>query len=488
MLNHSSTVVGANLAEILVDRGIKLVPKSQTLLSELCAAISNNMLSYPGNDKSFIASSLVGASTGYEKVDRGGVKEYVGSPHDTFMDNYIEDLSKLVSGYIGFARSVVNKEVTLLKEEVVEGLSSFRHKEPEDFFSVKYFKLGEVFRTYLVQDEIKSYLGGSKVAYEDMSLKKVAEEDFDLAGYLATGDSDLDGLLGGWLAEMGAPRAKGYIVDRVAEYDMGLDTLADYALVNYLFYRNLVQKTDLDLGYSLATLRTKASANRDYFGNKLAIVIEQYHKDVRNGRLLTNTSEMNFSYFNDKALEIVVYEEAFAKLAEAGGGVEVLFGYISGGIGGVDVTVDALVADKDKYISKWNNTRSLYLISLNANRLTVFKQIVAQMFESSLKRESMDEDEKAYLSQHAHFVEETMKLGHAYIQALEVSEIDDVDRICLELVAKIRYRFTNAYFILKEMSEILKMNEKIEPMEAALYATVKLVTDYLLEQMDAVRM
>ena len=78
-------------------------------------------------------------------------------------------------------------------------------------------------------------------------------------------------------------------------------------------------------------------------------------------------------------------------------------------------------------------------------------------------------------------------MGCAYIDKLEISEIDDLDRITLDLVAKIRYRFTNAYFILKEMSEILKMNDKIEPMEAALYATVKLVTDYLLEQLDTVR-
>jgi hypothetical protein len=258
-------------------------------------------------------------------------------------------------------------------------------------------------------------------------------------------------------------------------------------MVNYLFYRNLVHKTDLDLGYSLATLLSKASGNRDYFGNKLAVLLEQYQKDVRNGRLLTSTSAMNFSYFNDKPLELVVYEESFEKLAEEGGGIEVLFGYVSGGDGGVDITSDKLAQDKDKYLSKWNNTRSLYLISLNANRLNVFKQIVREKFEQSLKRQTLDDDEKEFLSQHGHFLEETLKMGCAYIDKLEISEIDDLDRITLDLVAKIRYRFTNAYFILKEMSEILKMNDKIEPMEAALYATVKLVTDYLLEQLDTVR-
>lgn len=487
MLNQSSTVVGTNLAEVFVEQGVKLVPKAQTLLGELDIAVRGNMLGYSGMDKEFIAGSLVSASTGYEKVGQGSVKEYVGSPHDAIMDNYIEDLSKLVTGYISFARSVVNKEVSLLKEEISEGLSGYRHKEPEDFFSVKYFKPGSVFESYLIQEEVKSYLGGAKFFYDSMNLKKVADEDFDLVGYLLTGDADLDASLSGWLAEVGVGRVKGYIVDQVAEYDMGMDTLLDYAMVNYLFYRNLVHKTDLDLGYSLATLLSKASGNRDYFGNKLAVLLEQYQKDVRNGRLLTSTSAMNFSYFNDKPLELVVYEESFEKLAEAGGGIEVLFGYVSGGDGGVDITADKLAQDKDKYLGKWNNTRSLYLISLNANRLNVFKQIVRDKFERSLKREGMDADEKMYLSEHAHFLEETLKMGCGYIDKLEVSEIDDLDCITLELVAKIRYRFTNAYFILKEMSEILKMNDKIEPMEAALYATVKLVTDYLLEQLDTVR-
>jgi len=37
------------------------------------------------------------------------------------------------------------------------------------------------------------------------------------------------------------------------------------------------------------------------------------------------------------------------------------------------------------------------------------------------------------------------------------------------------------------MNEILKMDDKIEPMEAALYASINYVTDYLLEQVDTVK-
>ena len=63
-----------------------------------------------------------------------------------------------------------------------------------------------------------------------------------------------------------------------------------------------------------------------------------------------------------------------------------------------------------------------------------------------------------------------------------------MDKIALELVARIRYRFTNAYFILSEMQEILNMDEDIDAKEAALYATIYYITDFLLESVDCVNM
>ena len=490
MLSKSSVVIGTNLSEIMVDRGIRLVPKRLTLVNELNTAI-NGKLGFKNPStatRDYIPYYLEVASTGDEEVVRG-VTNYVSSSHDSFMDNYIADISKLVSGHVSFARTVVNKEINLLKEELQSGLSSYRYKEPEDFFSVNYFKLSEIYSSYIVSNEVSDYAGREKDTYfENMSLRKLTDEGFELDKYLLTGDSEQDSVITAWLAGVGNEKAIGYIVNYIPEYNLSVDQLLDYSLVNYLFYRNLTEKVDLDLGYTISTLRSIASGNRDYFGSKLAIVLELYNKDIRNGRILSSNTDINFSYFNTEPLTITVYEENFRKLAEAGLNIEVVFGYISSGSGGNDITVEQLIQSGAEYIQKWTNTRSLYLISINNNRLDVFKQILSSVFMNSLTRSEMNEDELGYLNEHSGYMDETRKLASAYIDQLHVSDIDDVCTITLDLVAKIRYRFTDSYTLLKNMSEILKMSDDVEPLEAALYATCNYIVDFLMDQVDVVNM
>ena len=485
MLSNSSVVIGTNLAEIFVDRNIRLVPKQLTLLNELNNAVNNNLFTNIDR-RDFVEQAILMASSGVENEVRGQ-KAYQQSSHDTFMDSNIDDLSKLVTNYISFARNVVNKEVTLLKEAMEAGLASYKYKEPEDFFNVTYFKLHEVYASYLVTNEVGQYKDSTRKYYfETMSMSKVTDPEFDLGKYLITGDEEQDAIIQGWFASLGKQRALQYITDLIPEYSMSTDALLDYALVNYIFYRNLVERSDLDLGLTTVQLRTKASSNRDYFGNKLGVALELYKKDIRNGKLLSSNSETQFSYFNSNPLNITVYDESFAKLAEGGANIEVLFGFIATSTTN-DVTVDVLLAEKENYLQKWANTRSLYLISLNNNRLTVFKQILREVFEGSLTKTEIGEEEQGFLNENPHFLEETKTLGNAFIDQLHVSDIDDINCISLELVANIRYRFTNAYFILKEMQEILAMSDTMEPLEAALYATIKYIVDFLLEQTDLVK-
>lgn len=484
MLSQSSVSIGTNLAEIAATNGIKLVAKQSTLMQELVAAIGNNMFSKI-EKREYIEPSLLHASVGTDVVVKN-VKSYTQSSHDTVMDNYQVDLANIISNHVAFARGVVNKEVNLLKEKITEGLSSFKYKEAEDFFNITYFRLADVFNSYLIENEINSYKGSStKFFFDPTDLGSLKKDEFDLASYILTGDAEQDTLIGGWFAAVGKDKLFSYVVDNIPEYALSANNLIDYALVNYMFYRNLLNKADLELGLSSVQLKSKAVANRDYFGNKLAVGLDMLRKEVQTGRLLTSDSETAFSYFSDKALAITVYEENFTKLAEAGCSIEVLFGFVSSENRNT-VTVDELVSKKDQYIGKWNSTRSLYLISMNNSKLDIFKQIACGCFDSSVAE--LTEEEKEVSNNSQHFNEETKELAYKYIDGLQLSEIDDLDKIALCLVGQIRFRFSNAYFILNEMSEILKMSEDITPMEAALYSAVKYVTDFLVEQVEIIRM
>lgn len=485
MLSNTSVVVGTNLAEIFVDKGMKLIPKQSTLLLELSSAISNNLFSKIEN-RDLIETSILQASAGSE-VTHKGTKSYSHSLHDTVMDNYIEELTTIVSNHVSFARNTVNKEVSKLTDSVQQALSSYKYQEPEDFFNVSYFKLHDVFRSFIIDNEINSYKNSSSKFFFDpmgLSAAGLTTEEFDLLSYILTGDEEQDSLIVSWFNTLGKEKALHYLVNNIPEYSLSVKALLDFSLINYLFYRNLHNKADLNLGLSSIQLKSKSASNRDYFGNKLSVAIEFYYRDVRNGVIFTTDSNTSFSIFNTRQLDITIYEESFTKLAEGGGSIEVIFGYISSE-GKIDVTVDKLIANLDKYVSNWRNTRSMYLVYLNNSKLDIFKQLVAQKFEESLN--DLTEAEKTDGFSSVDYVETTKKLAKEYIDSLELSEIDNIDLIALELIARIRFRFSNAYFILKEMHEIMLMNDDIQPLEAALYATIKYVTDFLIEQVDVVR-
>jgi len=490
MLSNSSVVIATNLAKVITDRSLSLVPKQSTLLLELTNSVKNNMFSNPDKEE-YIEPGIVNASTG-SVVSSKSVKTYSQSTHDTIMDNYIEDLAELTSKHLSFTRNVVNKEVVKLKESLETTLTNYKYREPEDFFKISYFKLSDVFKSELITSEISSYANSSGNFYcEALSLETLNNPEFDLLKYILTGDESQDKSIVDWFNTVGRDQALSYITTNVAEYSLATNKLLDYSLVNYLFFRNLTEKGEvvigegaINLGYSSIALKGKSSGNRDYFGNKLSVAVEAYGKDIRNGRLLTTDSNVMFSYFNNDSLDITIYEESFAVLAEKGVTIDAVFGCISSDNKN-DVTVDQIVAKASDYLDKWRNTRSLYLITLNRSKLDIFKQILRQQFEVSIA--DCTDEEKEVFNTSSRYTEETLALANKYIDELQLSEIDCLDDICLELVAKYRFRFSNAWFLLREMKEIMAMDDKTEPLEAALYSTIRYITDYMLQQISVLK-
>lgn len=487
MFNRSTLDVGANLSEVLVNSNVKLVPRGGTLLGELNNSITNvpSVVSIGGNLHLESVKDDVGYASVGTEVGNGNFKSYAASEHDTFMDNYIDDLSTLVSGYLNFSRNVVNKEVTKLVDDVVAAVNNYRHREAEDFFEIEYYKLPDVFSGYSLTQEIGEYKGNSeKGSTEDINLK-VLESEEDLSKYFLLGDAEEDLLISGWMNGLGG-KVKGYLFDKVEDYTLQLTDQLDYYLVNFLFHRNLTNTADLNTGDSSATLRRKAGYNRDYYGIKLLGAIQTYKRQMQQGKLIASNNRLTFSYFNEGTVKLCIYEEGFAKLAEAGGGIEVLLGYIVSGDSTVAITVDELVADMAKHKNLWDKTRSLYLVHLNNKRLDIFKHTLRKCFEESISKDNLTEAEEE-VGKDSNFQTTTVKLANDYIDQISINEIECMEKLALELVARIRFRFTNAYELLARMSELLEADDKLEPMEAALYSAVDYLTDYMLSQADVLK-
>lgn len=484
MLSPKVVEVATNLAEAFVRNNTKLVAKQGTLLAELNNSIKNATFGDIGS-KEYLKEIILSSSKGTFK-EHNKEKSYMASTHDAIMDNYIRDLIELVSNHVGFTRSVVNKEVKAFKEALEKALTDYKFRDPEDFFNVIYYKLPNVLRSDIITSEIEIYKDKeNQPYYERLNLERLRQDsEFNLKAYLLIGDNEVDSEISNFLAYLTENKLQHFIFDDVKEFELSTPELIHYSFVNYLFYRNLAEKTDLNIGLSEVQLRIKASHNRDYFGKLLSYALTKYYKDIRNGVLLTSDSELDFSYYNNDPVTITIYEESFEKLAEEGGSIEVLFGFITS-TPKHDVTVSELLKDQERYINNWNNVRNLYFIYINNRKLDTFKLVLSMVFNDSLNR--LTDAEKEVMASNSAYLEETKQKFNDYLENLTLEAIEDLEKICLDIVAGIRFRFSSSYYILNEMKSILSLSDDIKVEEAALYATIHYLTDFFIEQVEVVK-
>jgi hypothetical protein len=402
------------------------------------------------------------------------------------MDSYIEDLQSVVEKHLQFSRNVVNSQVTLFQEKIQSDISNFNYKDVHDFFSVRYYKPEPIFANHFLLEELQGYESIKTTAKGNLNTKVLHTlPDFNLVSYLKTGIQEYDEDIVNFINAITVPKALEYIASQVDEFSMPINVALEYACVNYLFYRNLSVNTDIQLAKSLVELRQESANSRDYFAVRLNMLLDSYRVSVKNLVLFTTDSDFKFSYHATSPIKLTILQESFDAFAEEGGNIDMLFGYIASNNASYDVTASDILIAKDKFLSAWDSVKTLYTISINNSKLDMFRMLVTNCFDSSLME--LTEEEKEYIGTNNAYTEETKKLGYEFIDNLELSDMSCIEDIALELVAGIRFRFSSSYYLLSKMKNYLEINDDIDPMEAALYASVDYMVKYLVDQISIIK-
>lgn len=482
MLTELSLKNGKNLSKALLSQNKFLVPKPGTLLSELYKfSYDSNSLKVENED--LIEDAIAHYSQGKE-VENKGIKSYILSDHDSLMDNYITDLTNIFSNQINFARNTVNKLMTEFTEELENSLSSFTPKEPEDFFKVRYYTLPNIFKSELIT-EIKD-TNKSLYALEPLALNTLNFNDFKIEEYVLTSDPELDKVISEFVNDLKERNVLNkYILENIKDYELDIIDLLDYAMINYLFYRALSEKTDLNLGLTVMDLRSRAFNNKIAFANKIKTALDLYDSNLRNGNLLTSTSETKFSILSDKTFNITIYEDNFKLLAEKEVGIEAVFGFIVDS-NTSNITVNELINKKDYYVDKWSKLKSLYMLNLTKNKLNIFKQYTKILYDKYLRKvyeEIVSKDEELKIDE-KRYIEEANKKFDCFINNVTLEQSEDLIYVSLKVIAESVFWFSNAYELLKEMNDILNTVEDITPQDAAMYSAIKYLTNFMLDQVN----
>lgn len=486
MLNKLTTRIAANVGSGLVSRSLHVVAKPSTLLAELCGTVrSIDNAGVHLYDEGDIAERLCSATEGSRSLDD---KSYVNSDHDSLMDNYIAELTQLVQGHVHYARNVVNPRVTAFYTDIIQRSNEFKYRTAEDFFSVIYYKPHDIFESNLFANEMNIYRDmGTGKKHEPFNLSGVFQDGFDLAEYLKIGDTELDMMIASWVGGHDLGKLVGYVNTPAETYHYNNEDLLDLSLVNYLFYRNLSARTDLNVGIPSATLSIRAAASRDYFGALAWSCLNNYRRFVKLGMVFGPDTQCKFSYLAQEPLRVKIYEENFDKLAEAGIPVEVLFGYLANApaTANPNITVDEVIAGHEAFLKTWNTTKSMYMLSVQKDTLNLMQSFIRMAWDKSIT--DLTEEEQAFVQQKPDYFEAVGRDASKIIGDLTLADVTDNERlelVALNLIAKVRFGFTNAYAILNETNNILKSDPEMKPTEAALYAVVEYLIQFVKEQME----
>lgn len=487
MLSKNSCQLGINLAQMLYEQNKDLTPVAGTLMQELASSSFSPIPREANNrDTSEIASHMERNSTGFYSPNKANTTDYHGGKHDALMDNYIDTLTTLVTNHVQYARAVVYPKVQYLASHVEEALKNYEVQQPEDFFEVHVYRLPEVLQTVLIEKEALSFTPGSAVVHV-MNFGQDVAPTFDLVNYVITGDKAEDTLIASWMNEVGVDYLKGFLFGAKFTLDAGTapHDQINSSLINFLFYRNLAIKQDMGTGMSVIQLVTRASDNRDYHAQALRSAVEMYRIQMKHGAILAPNSNVAFSYIGNTRFGITVYDETFTKATQEGATIEQVFGYISQN-SNINLTVDMLKSEGVKYSQAWNNVRGLYMSHITSHRDLAFKMALKMKVTEAIYHDATDELTQFFNENHG-FEEETAKMVNAYVDKLDTLSLDHAQDIYIDLIAGIAFRHSSAARIIREMVAITKQDDTVDPAHAALYSTIKYVTDFLIEEVNCSR-
>ena len=489
MLRTNSVKLAVNLSLALHQHNKSLTPAPNTLLQQLCSSSYTpiNPKALPGlqdlaQDQlcSELTEAILASSTGqYEVVS--GQNQYYASSHDTLMDNYIRDLTAIVTSHLQYARSVVYPKVMMLTELVTSSVNSRPVKNAEDFFNITFFKPDPIFQSSLMEDEVLGFDASSGKSAHTINFGDCFN-DFNLASYVSTGDDDIDSMIVNWVSGCGSEKLMGYIRNTTSdiEYSLSQTQMLDYALANFLFYRALSIKQDMAQNLGVIQLVTKASDNRDYFARALRLQLEQYKTMVRQGVVLArDTMAGGFSYHSNTQYNVVIYDEVFEVAAQEGCTLEQIFGYLSAN-SSTNLTVTTLKEQGAEFANTWKTIRGLYVTHALSSRDSAIRMALKLNLDKALELD-LSEQEQAFYEANTGFRQKSMELSSHFIDSLAIDD-DCIPDACLKIVAGICHRHSNAYTLLQGMLEIVKKDPKTTMPEAALFTLARYLTDFMIEQ------
>jgi hypothetical protein len=460
MIDFNVYNTAEQLSSEIADRGYSVTPKNNTLIGELVKL-----------------SDLT-----IEKEFNGNGANNTPNAYDIMSDEYIQELSKSVNSHVKFARSVVVPIVKTFAETLSEEVKKYEFNSAEDGFVVKFFSLPVDLLGMIRKD-----LSKTKIDYKPSVYLPVDKlPSFEFLNYVYDDNNTaFNEAVATWFSGIGQNLAMSFISDS-SGYSLNEINHFNKCLVNYLLYRTINDKVDLDFGLSRSELKSKARELELYYAKELAYAIEVIEDKINNGVVVLDHEKTlindELSYF------IVLSKENFDTFVQGGGCLETIFGGIYANKINSRVTIKEALANLEVFNNSWNTVKFLHDAKNHNARLSVFKKVLLNVFETTLHGEKEDSVKDMIESEGQERYNTTVyKQFKEYIETLSFNSINDIYNIALKTVAMIMFYPTASYQLLNDMNELTTKDPNLDPREASLLASINYITDFFIGQLQFVK-
>ena len=469
MLPKSNIDIALPTAEYFAGKNQSIVPKTNGVLDCLVGKLSGLNPSFLTLDDNIltcagIPESLVGAEDSFYARDLAVT---------------INDLSKIVSGHVSFARNVVKPEVTAFAIELNNYRSRTAPKESSAAFSVIQLEKP------LILDDI-SFLGllekynDRSVIEPDNNLTLGVKSDAELLAYVSLGNDRINRLIVEWVSSLPANYLQAIWASTFTVQDNtpNLPCIAttnaydamNYALAVFLIASKLRTAVDSESGLSLAKYNIVVDQYITYAGSML----------VKNIALVDSLRKTNTMVIRNDSRNKTVSVDAdmYRDWLASGGSPDILLGALVSNSS--FSSVSELVNNKEKLLSSWRSYCVFDDARLKNKALIEYRDSIYNLFQAAFSINGPEETQA--LDNRAGLRDSINTRVQNEIATLTHADLDDSDSVALRIMAKCRFFYSSAYDILTDMISVSKQNQGLDAKEAGLLAVVNYLISYLGSQ------
>lgn len=417
------------------------------------------------------------------RVDNVTVVQGDMTEHDHVTSTLVDELVPLAENHVRMARHVGQ-----LATELANNVRRYVEAAPAIDASGEFNIIKDETAGLFDEPSVVSLIGQASTApirNVGSNFCSGARSFESLMGYLVTGNNKLDMRVkeivstydGTWLENIwyglfasGSGLKSSYSLGALGTLPTG-ERLA-VAYVAYVISGKLLADVPEDAVGQLSKYEGGLADLRDQMLVVMNGALSEYQHQLQNKVLAVAYRGYNRS--------VIVNGPVYREWLENGGSPELMLGSLLSNNPGY--TAEEFSARGDQFRRQWDGFCVLHNADSDLRRSVFLRGIYLTCFGESLG--NIAAFEETFRKENPNFAEQAMSRAEAYLSSTGITALVDLEGICLELMAGIRFDYTPSKMILQDIDGVMKSTPNADIREAALVAAANYLALYLVGQMS----